>query len=79
MRDPLWRMVPLRENKPLIWTVLVGFATILVAFLIPGLRALLGIVPLTLTQWGLVAAIAFLLLVIVEIAKMIANRFHGQD
>jgi Ca2+-transporting ATPase len=79
MRDPLWRMVPLRENKPLIWTVVVGFATILVAFLIPGLRGLLGIVPLTLTQWGLVASIAFLLLVIVEIAKMIANRLHGQD
>jgi len=58
---------------------LAGLATVLIAFLIPGLRKVLGIVPLTLTQWSLVAGIAFLLLVIVEIAKLTANRFHAND
>ena len=79
MRQPLWKMVPLRENKWLVWTVLAGLATVLIAFLIPGLRKVLGIVPLTLTQWGLIAGIALLLLAIVEIAKLIANRYHSQD
>jgi hypothetical protein len=45
MRHLLWQMVPLRENKPLIGTVIAGLATVLIAFLIPGLRELLGIVP----------------------------------
>jgi Ca2+-transporting ATPase len=79
MRQPLWRMTPLKDNKPLIWAVLAGLLTALVAFLIPGLRRLLGIVPLTWGQWGLVAGIALLLLVIVEIGKAIANRLHERD
>jgi len=79
MRQPLWQMAPLRENQALVWTVLAGLVTVLIAFLFPGLRELLGIVPLTLTQWSLVAGIAFLLLVIVEIAKLTANRFHAND
>lgn len=36
MRRPLWQMVPLKENRTLIWTVLAGIATALIAFLIPG-------------------------------------------
>jgi Ca2+-transporting ATPase len=79
MRRPLWQMVPLRENPALVWTVLAGVATALVAFVIPGLRELLGIVPLTMAQWSLVAGIALLLLAIVEIAKLAANRLHGLD
>ena len=74
MRKPLWQMTHLRENPILIVTVLAGLATALIAFLIPGLRTLLGIVPLTLSQWGVVAGIALLLLMIVEIGKLIANR-----
>ena len=74
MRRPLWQMVPLRENKALFWTVLAGLATAFIAFLVPGLRELLGIVPLTLTQWGLIFAIAFSLLIVVEIGKWISNR-----
>jgi len=79
MRRPLWQMIPLRENRALVWTVLAGLATALIAFLVPALRELLGIVPLTLTQWGLVAGIALLLLAIVEVAKTIASRLHEND
>ncbi len=74
MRLPLWKMVPLRENQPLIWTVAAGLATALIAFLVPGLRKVLGIVPLTLTHWGVVVGIALFLLAVVEIAKVIASR-----
>jgi Ca2+-transporting ATPase len=76
MRRPLWQMTPLRENKALFWTVLAGLATAFIAFLVPGLRELLGIVPLSLTQWSLIFGIAFLLLVVVEIGKWISNRLH---
>ena len=79
MRRPLWQMVALRENKILLWTVAAGLATALIAFLIPGLREILGIVPLTLEGWGLVVGIALLLLAIVEVAKLIANKVHAHD
>lgn len=79
MRHPIWAMVPLRENRPLVWTVIAGVATALIAFLIPGLRNLLGIVPLSIGEWGLVAGIALLLLAIVEVGKIIANRLHAND
>ncbi len=79
MRRPLWQMVPLRENKALFWTVAAGVATALIAFLIPGLREILGIVPLTVDEWGVVAGIALLLLAIVEIAKIFANKLHAHD
>ncbi len=79
MRRPLHRMNKLTANKPLIWAVLGGLATALIAFLIPGLRNLLGIVPLSLVEWSWVIGIALTLLVIVEIGKAIANRFHTDD
>ena len=79
MRLPLWKMAPLRENQPLIWAVVAGLATALIAFIVPGIRNLLGIVPLSLSQWGLVIGIALLLLTIVEVAKIIANRLHSSD
>jgi Ca2+-transporting ATPase len=79
MRLPLYRMNPLTANKPLIWAVLAGFLTIAIAFLIPGLRALLGIVPLSLQEWLWVFGAAFTLLIFVEIAKAISNRIHPDD
>jgi len=36
----------------------------------------LGIVPLSLAQWGLVAGVALSLIVVVEIGKAISNRLH---
>lgn len=79
MHQPLYRMNKLTANKPLIWAVVAGFLTIAIAFLIPGLRNLLGIVPLSLQEWLWVFGIAFVLLVLVEIAKAISNRFHARD
>jgi P-type Ca2+ transporter type 2C len=79
MRLPLYRMNKLSANKPLIWAVIAGFLTIAIAFLIPGLRGLLGIVPLTLQEWLLVISVSLILLVSVETGKAISNRAHPDD
>ncbi len=79
MREPIYRMNKLSTNKPLIWAVIAGFITIAIPFLIPGLRNILGIVPLSLQEWGLVLGIAVLLLIFVEIAKAINRRFPNND
>jgi len=71
LRKPLTQMVPLKENMYLIWTVLLGIATALLPFFIPGLGNALGIVPLTLNEWGMVVGIALLLLLVVEIGKFL--------
>ena len=54
-------------------------AIIAIAFLIPGLRGLLGIVPLSLQEWLWVIGIGLVLLVSVEIGKAISNRIHADD
>ena len=74
LRRPLWRMPPLRANKPLVWAVLAGLVLAVGAFLVPQIRTLLQIVPLKLEQWILVAVIANCLLLIVEIGKWVTNR-----
>ncbi|UCD97829.1 MAG: HAD-IC family P-type ATPase [Chloroflexota bacterium] len=76
MRQPIYRMNKLTANKPLILAVVASILTIAIAFLIPGLRELLGIMPLSLQQWLWVIGIAFTLLALVEIAKAISNRLH---
>lgn len=79
MRLPLHRMNKLNANRPLIWAVLAGLLTALIAFWIPGLRELLGIVPLSLEEWSWVIGVALLLLATVEVGKVIANRLHTND
>jgi Ca2+-transporting ATPase len=79
MRLPLYRMNKLTANKPLIWAVVAGFATIAIAFLIPGLRELLGIVPLKLQEWLWVVGIGMGLLALVEVGKAISSRVHAHD
>jgi Ca2+-transporting ATPase len=79
MRKPLWRMNKLTTNKPLIWAVLAGLLTALVAFWIPGLRNLLGIVPLSLEEWLWVSGVALALLVAVEFGKAVSNQLHAND
>ena len=79
MRQPLWRMNKLRANKPLIWAVVAGFLTIAIAFAVPGLRNLLGIVPLTLQEWLWVIGVGLVLLVAVEIGKAVSSRVHAHD
>jgi len=79
MRRPIYRMNRLTANKPLIAAAVAGLLTIAVAFLIPGLRDLLGIVPLTLEDGLRVIGVALFLLVTVEIAKAISHRLHASD
>jgi Ca2+-transporting ATPase len=79
MRRSIFRMNRLTANKPLIWAVAAGLLTAIVAFLVPGLRDLLGLVPLTLDEWALVGGVALALLVAVEIGKAISNRVHAHD
>ena len=79
LRKPLTQMVPLKENMYLIWTVLLGIATALLPFLIPGLGAALGVVPLTPIEWATVVGIALLLLGVVEVGKLFANRINNNE
>ncbi len=79
LRQPIYRMNKLSANKPLIFAAIAGILTIAIAFLIPGLRDLLGIVPLSLQEWALVAGIALTLLIFVEIGKAVSNRLHQHD
>jgi P-type Ca2+ transporter type 2C len=76
MRRPVYRSGPLHRNKPLVWAVLGGLGMVAIAFLIPGIRSLLGIIPLSLAEWALVAGIALFLLLTVEVGKAISNWFQ---
>lgn len=73
MRLPLFRASPLSQNKPLVAAVLAGLLMVVIAFAIAPIRKLLGIVPLSLLQWSLIAAIAVGMLIIVEIGKWVRN------
>ncbi len=79
MRQPIFRMNKLTANMPLVWAVLAGLAMAVLPFLIPGLRNLLDIVPLTFAEWLEVAGIALGLLAVVEIGKWISNKLHAND
>ncbi len=79
MRRPLFRMNKLTANMPLVWAVLAGLVMAILPFLIPGLRNLLGLVPLTFPEWMTVAGIAVGLLAIVELGKWISNKLHARD
>jgi len=79
MRQPLFRMNRLTANMPLVWAVLAGLVMAILPFLIPGVRNLLVIVPLTFVEWLEVAGIALGLLTAVEIGKWISNKIHADD
>ncbi len=79
MRQPLHRMNKLTTNKPLIAAVVAGLLTAVIAFWIPGPWDLLGIVPLSLGEGGLMIGIALFLLGIVEVAKRAVKGLHSQD
>jgi len=79
MRRPLFRMNKLSANMPLVWAVLAGLGMAVLPFLVPGLRDLLGLVPLTFGEWLEVAGIALGLLAVVEVGKWISNKIHGNE
>ena len=64
------------ENKPLIGAVLLGLGLAVAAIVIPPLRSLLGLAPLTVFQWAIILAFSFALLGVVEAAKAIDARLH---
>jgi Ca2+-transporting ATPase len=78
LRRTILRTAPLSQNKPLVFSVLGGLAMAVLPFIVPGLRRLLGIVPLSLQEWAWVGGCALLLLVAIEIAKTISLRLHHQ-
>lgn len=73
MRLPLFRASPLTRNKPLIAAVISGLLMVAIAFAIPQIRNALGITPLSLEQWGWIAAIALGMLMAVELGKWVRN------
>lgn len=73
LRTPLWRMHPVSANRPLLWSVAAGLVTTALPFAIPALGRALGVVPLDLPQWLLVFGFALALVVIVELAKLVAT------
>jgi Ca2+-transporting ATPase len=79
MRQPIFRMNKLTTNKPLLVAVIAGLITAVLPFLIPGLRNLLGIVPLTFIEWLIVAGVALGLLAVVEVGKWISNKIHAHE
>ena len=79
LRRPLFRSGPFSRNKPLIWAVLLGLLMVAIAFVFPGLRELLGIVPLSLDEWLWVAGVAIALLVAVETGKAIDRVLHRRQ
>jgi Ca2+-transporting ATPase len=76
LRRPMFKSAPLRANKPLIWAVVSGLLMVVIAFSVPGLRQVLGIVPLHIGDWLLVAGVAVGLLAVVEIGKAVTNWRH---
>jgi Ca2+-transporting ATPase len=78
MRKSLFKSGPLTRNKPLIWSVIAGLLTALLAFIITPIRNLLGIVPLSVVEWLDVVGVALSLLLIVEIGKAISLKMHAR-
>jgi Ca2+-transporting ATPase len=74
MRRSMFHVSPLSANKPLVWAVIGGLAMALLAFIVPGLRQVLGIVPLHIGDWLLVLGVALGLLAVVEVGKALTNR-----
>jgi Ca2+-transporting ATPase len=78
MRRSIFRSGSLSQNKPLVVAVLAGLLLAIGAFLVPPIRNLLGISPLSLQQWGVVFSVALLLIAVVEIGKLVSKgrRVH---
>jgi Ca2+-transporting ATPase len=78
MRKSMFKSGPISRNKPLVWSVIAGLLTALIAFVVKPIRNLLGIVPLSVTEWLDVVGVALSLLIIVEIGKAISLKVHAR-
>jgi Ca2+-transporting ATPase len=73
LRRSILHSGPLTQNKPLIAAMAGGLLLAVGAFLIPPVRELLGIVPLTVQQWAVVIGVAVSMIGVVEVGKVINN------
>lgn len=72
MRKSIFHTGHLLSNKPLLVSVAIGFVFAIGAIQVPALRQALGLVTLSTPEWGMVFAVAFALLIIVEVGKLLA-------
>lgn len=72
MRRSIFHAGHLLANKPLLVSVAGGFVLAIGAVVVPAVRRLLGIVPLSAGEWLMVFGLAVALLVIVEVGKFLA-------
>lgn len=72
MRRSIFHAGHLLANKPLLVSVAAGFVLATGAVVVPAVRRLLGVVPLSPGEWVMVFGLAVALLVIVEVAKFLA-------
>ena len=79
MRQSIFRSGKLKRNLPLVWAVAGGVLMVFIPFMVPALRNLLGIVPLSFGEWVLVFGVAFALSSIVEIGKLIRRRSYRKQ
>ncbi|MDI7247968.1 MAG: HAD-IC family P-type ATPase [Bacillota bacterium] len=72
MRRSIFHAGHLLANKPLLVSVAGGFVLAIGAVVVPSVRRLLGVVPLSAGEWLMVFGLAVALLVIVEVGKFLA-------
>jgi Ca2+-transporting ATPase len=72
MRKSIFHTGHFLSNKPLLISVAIGFVFAIGAIQVPALRQALGLVTLSTLEWGMVFAVAFALLIIVETGKLLA-------
>jgi Ca2+-transporting ATPase len=76
LRRSILHSGPLTQNKPLIAAIAGGLLLAVGAFVVPPVRELLGIVPLTVQQWAVVVGVAISMIGVVEVVKPINNYRH---
>ena len=62
---------PIRDNPFLVLGVIAAQGAHIGAMYLPGLRDVLGVAPVSFARWGTIAAIALVLLVVMELYKLI--------
>ncbi|MGE5571630.1 MAG: cation-translocating P-type ATPase [Bacteroidota bacterium] len=72
MRRSIFHAGHLLANRPLLVSVAGGFVLAVGAVVVPSVRRLLGVVPLSAGEWLMVFGLAVALLVIVEVGKFLA-------
>lgn len=78
LTDPFWKD-RLFNNKWLILAVGAGLILQISPFVIPGLGVFLGVMPLSLGQWGIVFASALIMFIIIEVSKVVFRTTERRE